>query len=148
VAALPKYSRRAAPPKLVALSNALLAVADPQGPPEPSRDPARFGAWVENACLASAWNAGQQVAYWREEPFEVDAVIEGDWGRWAVEIKTGPVTPAELRGLLEFTRRTPAYRPLLVGEGTALAVGERLGIQTTDWRDFLVSGPPDAGVAR
>ena len=29
-------------------------------------DPDRFGAWVENACLAHAWNAGQQLAYWRE----------------------------------------------------------------------------------
>lgn len=150
VAALPKHSRRlarqrAAPPKLVTLSNALLAVADPQGPPEPSRDPARFGAWVENACLAAAWNAGQHVAYWREKPFEADGVIEGNWGRWAVEIKTGPVTPADLRGLLEFTRRAPAYQPLLIGESAARVVGERLGIQTIEWRDFLLSGPSSPG---
>ena len=60
---------------------------------------------AENACLAFAWNAGQRVSYWREEPFEVDAVIEGNWGKWAVEIKTGAVSPADLRGLTEFTRR-------------------------------------------
>jgi hypothetical protein len=27
-------------------------------------DPARFGAWVENTCLAYAWNAGQRITYW------------------------------------------------------------------------------------
>lgn len=89
VAALPKHARRsgrrrAAPPKLVVLNQALLAATDPQGPPDPARDPARFGPWIENACLAHAWNAGQRVAYWREEPLEVDGVLEGTWGRWAV----------------------------------------------------------------
>lgn len=82
VAPLGKHSaqparRRAAPPKLVTLNNALLAVVDPRGIPERATDPARFGAWVENACLAHAWNAGQRVSYWREEPLDVDAVLEG-----------------------------------------------------------------------
>lgn len=81
--------RRAAPPKLVTLSNALMAAVDPRGVPMRSGDPARYGAWVENACLAHAWNAGQRVTYWREEPLEVDAVVEGSWGSWAIEVKTG-----------------------------------------------------------
>jgi hypothetical protein len=68
--------RRSAPPKLVTLSNALLAVVEPQGIPSSRIDPARFGAWVENACLAHAWICGQRVWYWREEPYEVDGVIE------------------------------------------------------------------------
>lgn len=54
VASLPKYSRRtarirAAPPKLVTLSNAFVAVMNSQ-PPAPER----FGAWVENACLRAS----------------------------------------------------------------------------------------------
>lgn len=103
VAALPKDAhralrRRAAPPRLVALNQALPAASDPGGPPEPAREPARFGAWLENACLAHAWNTGQQVAYWREEPLEVDAVLDGPWGRWAVEAKVGPIRAQELRG--------------------------------------------------
>ena len=115
VAAVPKFTtralrQRAAPPKLVVLSNALLAAADAQGPPSPATDPARFGAWVENACLAHAWNAGQQLRYWREEPLEVDAVIDGSWGSWAIEVKTGGVDPARLRGLAEFTRRFPTLQ--------------------------------------
>jgi uncharacterized protein len=65
VAPVAKYSprpahRRAAPPKLVTLSNAFLAMIDPRGIPDRDREPARFGAWVENACLAHAWNVGSK----------------------------------------------------------------------------------------
>jgi hypothetical protein len=147
VAPLPKHARRplrrrAAPPKVVILNQALLAATDPEGSPDPVRDPARFGAWVENACLAHAWNAGQRVAYWREEPLEVDGVLNGPWGRWAVEVKTGAVTATELRGLLEFTRRFPEYRPLLVGDPPGRLAAERAGIPFTTWQDFLLTGPP------
>ena len=147
VAALPKYAatparRRAAPPKLVVLSNALLAAMDPRGIPTPETDPVRFGAWVENACLAHAWVCGQRVAYWREEPLEVDGVLEGSWGEWAVEVTTGPVRNADLRGLLEFTRRHPRYRPLLVGDPGALISAQRAGIAAITWREYLLNGPP------
>ena len=153
VAALPKHARRAArrraaPPKLVVLNQALLAVADPRGAPDPARDPDRFGAWVENACLAHAWNTGQQLAYWREEPVEVDGVLEGPWGRWAVEVKIGPIGAGDLRGLLEFTRRFPEYRPLLICDAAARAVGERLHVPVIAWKEFLLSGPPREGAGR
>lgn len=134
--------RRAAPPKLVALNNALLAVVDPRGIPDPAVEPARFGAWVENACLAHAWNAGQNLAYWREEPLEVDGVIEGSWGRWAVEVKTGPFDTHGLRGLLEFNRRFPAYRPLVLCNPTGKRTAARAAVETMDWREFLLVGPP------
>jgi uncharacterized protein len=153
VAALPKHSpqavrRRNAPPKLVTLSNALLAVANPLGSPDPAAEPARFGTWVENACLAHAHNSGQRVRYWREEPLEVDGVIEGDWGQWVVEVKIGAVNSVDLKGLLEFARRFPTYRPLLVtGAPSARlkdtpgrALAERIGIASVDWKTFLLSG--------
>ena len=110
VAGLEKYATRplrsrAAPPKLVILSNALLAATDARGAPDPAREPERWGAWVENACLAHAVNAGQRVRYWREGPREVDAVLEGSWGDWAVEVKMGGFTARDLAGLLEFARR-------------------------------------------
>ena len=147
VAGLEKHSarairRRSAPPKLVVLSNALLAAVDPRGTPDPDIEPARFGAWVENACLAHAWNSGQQVRYWREEPLEVDGVLEGSWGTWAVEIKTGPVQSSDLRGLLEFNRRYPLYRPLLICDAPQRAAVERTGVGAIGWRDFLLTGPP------
>jgi hypothetical protein len=147
VAPLPKYStqaarRRAAPPKLVTLDNALLAVMDPRGIATAESDPARFGAWVENACLAHAWNTGQRVTYWREEPLEVDGVLEGSWGEWAVEIKTGAFRASELTGLLEFVRRHPRFKPLVVCAEAGLATAERAGVPAVTWQEFLLGGPP------
>ncbi len=148
VVALEKHAsrvtrRRAAPPKLVTLSNALLAVSDPRGAPEPATDPARFGRWVENACIAHAWNSGQRVAYWREEPLEVDAVLDGTWGSWAIEVKTGRISSADLAGLHEFTRRYPKYRPLVLCDPEQSRVAERAGLAAMDWADFLRTGPPN-----
>lgn len=134
--------QRAAPPKLVTLNNALLAVVDPRGSPDASADPARFGAWVENACLAHAWNAGQSVTYWREEPLEVDAVIEGSWGAWVLEVKTGAVAASDLRGLGEFTRRFPKYRPLVLCDGQSATTVRRAGFSAMSWQQFLLNGPP------
>jgi predicted AAA+ superfamily ATPase len=149
VAALPKFSaraarRRSAPPKLVTLNNALVAVMDPKGIAGADTDPQRFGAWLENACLAHAWNAGQQVSYWREEPLEVDGVFEGSWGRWAVEVKSGAFQPSELKALLELTRRHPELRPLVVCDEPGRASAERAGVQAISWQQFLLGGPPGA----
>jgi predicted AAA+ superfamily ATPase len=134
------HRRRAAPPKLVVLDNALLGAIDPAGPPDARHDPARFGAWVENACLAFAINEGQRVSYWREEPFEVDAVIDGTWGRWAIEVTTGVPDSRHVRGLAEFTKKHPEYKPLLVASSdrSALPVA---GIAAVTWRQFLLDGP-------
>jgi predicted AAA+ superfamily ATPase len=133
--------RRAAPPKLVTLSNALLAAVDPRGIPDATREPARFGAWVENACLAFAWNSGYRVAYWREEPLEVDGVLDGSRGAWAIEVKTGSFGVADVRGLLEFTRRFPRYRPLLLCDPSGLAAAARIGVPAITWKRFLLEGP-------
>jgi predicted AAA+ superfamily ATPase len=135
---------RAAPPKLITLNNALLAVMDPRGIPDRGTDPSRFGAWVENACLAHAWNAGQRVTYWREEPLEVDAVIDGSWGSLVIEVKTGSLASGELRGIGEFVRRHPKYRPLVVCDDRARPIVERTGLESIEWRDFLLRGPPAA----
>ncbi|MDO8836385.1 MAG: ATP-binding protein [Vicinamibacterales bacterium] len=147
VATLPKFTvrpvrQRASPPKLVTLNNALLTVLHPEGAPDPATAPARFGAWVENACLAHAWNAGQTVRYWREEPLEVDAIVDGSWGAWAIEVKTGDIDPARLRGLAEFTRRFPQYRPLVLCDERGHAAVSRLGLRPRLWSDFLFDGPP------
>jgi predicted AAA+ superfamily ATPase len=150
VAPLEKHStrttrRRASPPKVVTLNNALLAVSDPRGVPDPATDQARFGEWLENACLAYAWNAGQRVTYWREEPYEIDAVVEGSWGRWAIEVKSGQVEENALRSLGEFTRRFPGYRPLVICDARVRTRVERAGIEAVDWREFLLHGPARAG---
>ncbi len=149
VAGLEKFTtravrRRAAPSKLVTLNNALLSATHPNGPPDPAREPARWGAWIENACLASAINQGQRVTYWREEPLEVDAVVEGSWGRWAFEIKAGRFDRRDLAGLLEFCRRHPSFRPLVVTRPGDEEAVRRFGLPAIAWVDFLTAGPMSA----
>lgn len=146
VAGLEKFTRRAvrrraAPSKLVTLNNALLSATHPNGPPDPARDAARFGAWIENACLASAINQGQRVTYWREEPLEVDAVVEGSWGAWAIEIKTGRFDRRDLTGLFEFCRRHPAFRPLVVTRPGDDDIARRFRLPAITWVDYLAAGP-------
>jgi uncharacterized protein len=150
VASLEKFAtrvhrRRSAPPKLVILNNALLSAMHPDGPPNPSEEPARFGAWVENACLAFAVNQGQSVTYWREEPLEIDAVLEGSWGNWAVEVKTGSFDVHALKGLLEFCRRNPKFTPLVITAPGSESAPGRHGILSVSWEEFLIAGP--VGVA-
>jgi len=147
IAPLEKYStqvhrRRASPHKLVALNNALLSATHPNGAPDPSAEPERFGLWLENACLAFAINQGQQVWYWREEPLEIDAVLDGSWGKWAVEVKSGKFDVHALRGLLEFCRRNPAFRPLVISRPGDQEIAGRHGIESISWEDFLLGGPP------
>lgn len=120
----------------------LVAVVDPRGIADPADDPERFGAWVENACLAFAWNAGQRVSYWREEPLEVDGIFEGSWGSWAVEVKTGRFQASQLKGLFEFSTRHPSFRPLVICEADALPIARRAGATAIAWRQFLLEGPP------
>ena len=146
VAPIEKYSiqahrRRNSPPKIVVLNNALLSATHPAGAPDQAREPDRFGLWVENACLAFAINQGQHVTYWREEPLEVDAVLDGSWGNWALEIKTGKFDAQALRGLLEFCRRNPAFTPMVICAPGDEPIARRHGIQGISWEEFLISGP-------
>lgn len=138
------HRRRAAPPKLVTLNNALLSAMHAEGAPDASREPERFGFWVENACLAFAVNQGQRVTYWREEPWEIDAVIEGSWGNWALEVKTSRFELQDLKGLLEFCRRNPKFRPLVITAPGGEMIAERHGLSALSWKEFLLSGPPSA----
>jgi uncharacterized protein len=144
VAGLEKYSprmirRRAAPPKLVVLNNGLMAALE-----EATEGHPRWGAWVENACLAHAWNRGQTVYYWREEPLEVDGVFVGDWGKWAVEVKTGNFGMRDLQGLFEFCRRYPAFQPMVLCSRER-AKDRIPGTRLMYWGDFLLTGPGSNG---
>jgi predicted AAA+ superfamily ATPase len=148
VAGVRKYSdreirQRASPPKLLVLNNALMAAAGTG--PSPEKDPVRWGRWVENACGATAWNAGQAVYYWRAEPQEVDWVIDGSWGAWAVEVKTGMYRVNELQGLLEFCRRHTKFKPLLLCDEGEEGVASNAGIEVQNWMSFLCDGPPGGG---
>ena len=146
VAPIDKHSdrplrRRAAPPKLVVLSNALCAVVDPRGAPDPERERDRHAVWVENACLAHAWNRGQRVAYWREEPFAIAGVVDGSWGKLALDVKIGRFALTDLRGLGEFTRRFPSFRPLLLCDPRDVDAAADHGVAAMSWAQFLLHGP-------
>jgi uncharacterized protein len=145
VAAVPKYSekalrQRAAPPKLIVLNNAFLGATSNRLPPQPDAEPERWGRWVENACLAHAWNAGQQVCYWRAEPYEVDMVLDGSWGRWAIEVKSGPYALNDLDGLLEFCRRNRQFSPAVLCAPGDESVARGAGMRALSWRAYLLSG--------
>lgn len=145
VAALPKFSateirRKASPPKLVPLSNAFLAVSSPNEPPTPQTNPRVWGHWLENACIAYAVNAGDRVSYWREEPLEVDMVVDGVDGKWAIEVKSGEFTSYDLQGLMTFTARHPDYRPLVIGEERFRDQATRAGVAFLRWQDYLLGG--------
>ncbi|MBD3160576.1 MAG: AAA family ATPase [Candidatus Eisenbacteria bacterium] len=147
VASIQKFSkqdlrRRASPPKLVTLNNALISSLDPMGIKAGMQDAPRYGSWVENACLAHAWNSGQRLWYWREESLEVDGILEGSWGSWAIEVKTGRFQIGDLAAILEFCRRNPRFQPLLLCRESELEVAERAGVQARTWKDFLLDGPP------
>lgn len=75
----------------------------------------------------------------------MDGVLDGTWGHWAIDVTTGRVTPRELRGLGEFTRRFPEYRPLVICEPGERGAAERLGIAAMSWQDFLWQGPAGKG---
>jgi predicted RecB family endonuclease len=75
---------------------------------------------------------------------EVDAIFEGNWGKWAVEVKTGRFDMLALRGLLEFCRRHPAFKPLVITAPGDEETARRHGIESINWLDFLISGPPTA----
>lgn len=145
VSPVQKYSarelrRRASPPKVVPLSNALLAASAIGDPPLPGNDPTAWGRWVENACLAFAIGCEQTVHYWREEPLEVDGIFSGSWGKWAVEVKTGDYTSRDLAGIMEFCRRWPDYRPIVLCDERHVDIARRLGIDVLAWNEFLWNG--------
>jgi len=145
VSVMRKYSakelrRRASPPKVVPLSNAFPAATLMGVSPTSGNDPTNWGRWVENACLAFAISCEQSLHYWREEPLEVDAVLTGTWGNWAIEIKTGEYTSRDLTGLLEFCRRFPDYRPMVLCDEEHTDTAKRLGMDVLSWRAFLWNG--------
>lgn len=70
----------------------------------------------------------------------MDAVVEGDWGAWAIEIKTGKFTLKDLSGLMEFVRRFPRFKPLVVCSSDGIPLAERAGVHVMDWRTFLLKG--------
>jgi predicted AAA+ superfamily ATPase len=129
--------RRRSPPKLVMRNNALL-VAGGNKAPNPEIEPERWGRWVENACLARAINDGMEVHFWREEPWEVDAVVSGGGERYLLEVKTGRYSAEDLRGLGHAAQKFPECRPLVLCDPGWEHVAVRAGFEAGSWVDYLI----------
>jgi predicted AAA+ superfamily ATPase len=145
IAPLQKYAgdeirRRRSPPKLVVLNNALLAASRSTPPPTAREDPVHWGRWLENACLAHLINSGQELHYWREEPWEIDGISAGSWGQWLVEVKSGDFGHQDLRGLAEAALRFPAFRPIVLCDPGREALARAAGFTAQAWPDFLRTG--------
>ena len=82
------------------------------------------------------------MTYWREEPLEIDAVLEGSWGDWAVEVKTSSFDSRGLEGRLEFCRRNPKLRPLVITAPGDEPLARRHGLVAMSWKESRMSGPP------
>lgn len=76
-----------------------------------------------------------------------DGVLEGSWGAWAIEVKTGRFRASELAGLLELVRRHPRLRPLVICSQEGRAEADRAGVERVTWQEFLLEGPPSPGRA-
>jgi hypothetical protein len=58
-----------------------------------------------------------------------------------VEVKTGPYCSRDLAGLLEFHRRYPDVRPLVLCDPGQEESARRLGLPVRTWREYLLEGP-------
>lgn len=136
-------ARETSPRKLIALNNGLIAAVDRRGAPERTKEPARFRDWVENACLAHAWNSGQRVSYADEKTYQIDGILQGGWGNYALEVATGGVQPNQIRHLEAFRKKHPGFVALLITcADTDVSLADNANILTTTWSEFLVNGPP------
>lgn len=55
-------------------------------------------------------------------------------------MKTGELQATDLDGLLEFVRRFPRFKPLVVCDDRTRTSAERLGVQATTWQRYPLEG--------
>ena len=67
-------------------------------------------------------------------------ILNGSWGHWAVEIKTGSYGNRDLAGVLEFCRRYADFNPLILCEPGYETVAQHAGIAAVAWSSFLLNG--------
>jgi hypothetical protein len=71
-------------------------------------------------------------------------VVDGSWGKLAIDVKVGRFAAQDLRGLAEFTQRFPKSRPLLLCDPQDVAAAAAHRIAAMSWQQFLLKGPPAA----
>lgn len=123
VAGLQKYSgsmlrQRTSSPKLLALNNALMAVASGYDFTTAKADRSFWGRMVENAVGAHLYNSGDpsMLTYWRKGKLEVDFVLARGRLVAPIEVKSGK-GGRSMPGLVAFAAAYPGSKRLVVGEG-------------------------------
>lgn len=151
---VPVFTRRAkrataARPKFYLFDCGVFRSLRPTGPLDRAEE--IEGAALEGLVMQHlrAWNAYREernrLYFWRTRSgVEVDIVIYGEDGFWAIEVKNSArVDPKDLRGLRTFVGDYPQCRPLLLYRGS-----ERLsvaGIPCVPCDEFLKQLHPNDG---
>ena len=135
---LQKYFRRpvqrGSSPKLVVFNTALMTASSGYSFDEARADRTFWGRVIESAAGAHLINtaaADTRLYYWRDDPHEVDFVLQRGPRLVAIEVKSGP-RHGPTRGLAEFEQRFKPTRTLLVGE-TGIPLNEFLAAPADRW---------------
>lgn len=132
-----QFRARKSVPKLIVHDNALCRAFE--RPVIEDIDAVKFGRYFENTVGARFIEAGWDTYYWKHRDFEVDFVVVGPENqKWAIEVKTGKTTLAELRGLFEFCKEHPQFEPRLI----SLVDQEINGVSSLNPRDILSLSRP------
>ena len=143
---LPIFSRRAkrrtaAHPKFYFFDSGVFRTLRPKGPVdggEGFEGPALEGLVAQHLRAWIAYgNRDAKIYYWRTRSgVEVDFIVYGDAGFWAVEVKNTPrVRPEDLGGLRSFAADYPECEPLLLYRGRERLKIERIQCLPVD--EFL-----------
>lgn len=114
-----QIKRPKSPPKLNVLNNALMTATSGYSKAEAIADRTHWGRVVESAVGQHLYNSSRAdcfLHYWREEPNEVDFVIERGNQIAVIEVKSGTV-PGHTKGLDLFEQKFGSCRKHLVGDG-------------------------------
>ncbi len=152
---LPVFTRRAqralvSHPKFYYFDTGVFRSLRPQGPMD--REAELEGPALEGlvAQHLRAWVQIQrephQLSFWRtRSQVEVDFVIYGPKGFWAIEVKRGQdIHPTDLKGLKAFREEYPESQQILLYLG--LEQRQVDGIQCLPLEPFLLSLQPDSAV--
>ena len=154
---VPVFTRRAkretaAHPKLYLFDAGVFRSLRPRGPldrPEEIEGPALEGLVAQHLRAWIGYRAGDAtLAYWRTRSgVEVDFVVYGAAGFWAIEVKNAArVRPEDLRGLEAFGADYPLAELLLVYRGERRERHGRIWVLPVE--DFLRDLRPDRLLAQ
>ena len=140
VAQLPKYSgsavrRTESHPKLNVLNTGLMTALSGYSLEQARADRTFWGRLVESAVGAHLHNTlevSMRLAYWRDDPHEVDFVLAQGPRVLGIEVKSSQRVRA-LPGLAAFEKRFPRARTLLVGGRGGLPLNEFLAQSASFW---------------